>query len=1293
MHSRLINTFNSSIIQRYILLFILAVLSCGITFGQGLIEKTFDLSTQQDKAIEIFNSDKLLFFQSNEVNPDHSSIQFYTDGFALETDKSVVIQDFKPFFSKKNINVAFEGAGDRNVRPTIYINRGRKDQRVSIKFIPGQWTTLNNFQLLDSIKVVFRVESNLTQRNNPPPYVTESILKSVSTYKIATTEPGIYKVDDEMLSSLGINTSTVNPSHIRLFGTLPGPLPELNSVSRTDDLQEIAIQVVGSEDGKWDNGDHFLFYSPGAHKWSKQSDSSVTRISNIYDDKKYFYIQVNDHTGKRIVNKDNSPVFDQETDKYDHIERYEVDKTNLLREFSKIGAGQMWVDELIQNGARTKDFTNIFKLNNLVPNDTGMVHMGFAVRSKIPTTVLLESDDQSTIINFSHTNIEDSEGRVAVYATKKLLFKQKGGTWNSSFDFPQVGVESMGWLDFIEVNAKRFLVKEEESMEFRLLRPATSGNIKYNLSNLKGDEQIWEITNLFQASKMNANITNGQTSITLPHYNSSQFICFSPADIRTVEKTGLVESQNIHGLETPDMVIVYHSKFVEEARQYATYRTKQSGILVHAVDVEQIKNEFSGGSQDPTGIRDMARMFYSRNPDKFKYILMFGDGSYDYRDLIFKEGSNKENSNYVPVYEYPRRLFDPIYVIPSDDYFGFMDDDEGEIEKGLIDVFIGRFPVQDRSQAQTIINKVKVYETDQASFGDWRHNLQLISDDWDDKNSDNFINQTESLFLKIRRVNPEINISKVNLDMYKQEVTVGGESYPAAVTDMNDQFNNGILVSNYIGHGGVDGLAQEKIIDRATLNGMKNKNRFPMLITGTCSFSTYDDPEITSVGKVCINKPNGGMIALMTTTRSVYISGNEVFINKLFQILYSKVNGVHLTNGEILAKTKNNTSGSDRLAFVLLGDPAMTLSFPKENIVLESINDKPYSIVSNDTIKALEKVKLTGSVRNNQNAVISDFNGTLTLTVFDKEYKLYSKGNDGFGPNIPIIYQNNVIFKGKASVINGLFTIEFISPKDINYAIDTGKLSFYAENGIYDAGGYTTKVKIGGESSNPIVDNTPPEISLYLNDLSFKTGATVNTSPILIAKLKDDTGINISSSSIGHEIVSTLNNDPSKDKIMNDFYAAEKDNYKSGELQYQFDQLEPGNYTLKLRAWDLANNKSEAEIEFIVSNSEQNTISNLLNYPNPFTTATSFMFEFDSQNSSVEAQIAIYSVSGKLIKTISEPLSPVGKRFKTSVWNGLDDYGDQLAKGVYIYKVKVINTLDNNKKVIQSDFQKLVLLK
>lgn len=1271
---------------------LIALLFSGTIFGQ-VVTHTIDLSGGQIQAIKTFDQKQILYFENNIPNSDNSNIPLFTSGIPLDGGKTAELTDFKVFYGNKSIATPYE-SGLRNLIPEIKISQGRKNQMVSVSFLPGQWTSTTNFQIADSVRLVLKISDRITTRNNPPNNAPNSQLAAIPTYKIVTTQPGIYKIDNNFLKSIGVNTSNINPNQIRLFGTLPGPLPELNKETRTDDVQELAIQVIGAENGKWDADDYILFYSPGAHRWSKTADSTQTRTTNIYEDKKFFFLQFNTSDGKRIQNKENTTEFQLETNKYDYIARHEIDKNNLLRDFSRIGAGQIWLDELIQNTNRNKNMSSFFNLDNLIANDTGFVNVGFATRSKIKTTLNVITEGQTFEMAFGTTNIESSESRVAFYSIKKFPFRQTGGNWNIAYEFPQVAAESMGWLDFIEVNAKRSLVKGSGMMDFRLNKPSTNGNIRYNMSGLKGNEQVWDITNMFNAGRFNLNITSGTASISAPFNTSKQFVCFGNEDLKSPESGLLVPIQNIHGLSTPDMVIVYHNKFAEEAKQYASYRSARSKMIVHAIDVEQIKNEFSGGGQDPTGIRDMARMFYNRDSERFKYILMFGDGSYDYKDLTFTSVSNKSNTNYVPVYEYPRNIFDPIRAIPSDDYFGFMDENEGMIENGLIDVYVGRFPIQDKSQAQSIINKIKSYEADKESFGDWRNNIQLIADDWDDAHSDNFVNQSEALFSRIRKVNQDINFSKIYLDIYKQESTVGGESYPAAVVDMNDQFNYGVLVSNYIGHGGVDGLAQEKIIDRLTLNGMKNSNRLPMLVTGTCSFSTYDDPDITSVGKLCITKPNGGMVALMTTTRSVYIAPNETFINKLFQIIYTRQNGLYIPNGQILAEAKNATTGADRLAFVLLGDPSMILKFPQEKVTLESVNDNPVSNVNNlDTIKALQKTRLSGSIRYQNDDLISDFDGTLTLTVFDKEYILYTRGNDGNGANIPVRFQNNIIFKGKASVKSGKWQIEFIAPKDINYAIDSGRLSFYAENGSIDAGGYNTKVKIGGESSNPITDNLPPTIKIYMNDLNFNTGGTVNTTPILIAKLEDDYGINVSSSSIGHEIVSTLNDDPGNEKIMNDFYTATKDDYRSGELKYQFDQLAPGNYKLRLRAWDIANNKSEEEIEFIVDNSEQNVISNLLNYPNPFTTATSFLFEFDSQNNSVEAQIAIYSVSGKLIKTISEPLSPVGKRFRTSVWNGLDDYGDKLGKGVYIYKVKVINTLDSSKKVITSDFQKLVLLK
>ncbi len=1275
-----------------ILLLTLAPVFLQALYGQNTLTQTVDFTAYRAKAIEGLNTKGILLLPQSEV-ATHNRVAMVSTSLHIPKGKQARILDFKPYYNARlPLEIPYTD-GPRVTEPAIETQRGRNENRAVITFLPGRWTSLTDFQLLDSIQFTIVVEDRLETRNNPPKYAEHSVLQSIPTYKFRTSDAGIYKLDNQFLTDLGLSTSGINPAKIKIFTTNPGPLPEKNAVSRIDDLREVAIQVVGGDDGKWDAGDYILFYSPGPQRWNKESDSTFTRVTNIYEDYKYFFIQVDGAAGKRIALRDAGQSFDMETGTYDYIGHYEVDKINLLREYAKIGGGQLWVDELITGNNRTKDLSGLLKVDNLVQGETGYVKMAFAVRSKSRSVINMIADNQSTDIQFETTRIEDSESRVAYYNSKKSSFTQAGGALNISFEFPQVATESLGWMDYAEVNVKRYLTKSQSAMSFRLSNPGISGNIRYSLKGLTPTDAVWDVTDMYNAAQYMISVAGGNASMVASYPVQREFICFGANDIKTPEKVGIVPPQDIHGMATPDMIIVYHSKFAEEARDYAHHRSSASGIDVAIVDVDQVRNEFSGGGQDPTGIRDMARMFYDRNPEKFKYILLLGDGSYDYRGLNFNAVSKKENSNYVPVYEFPRAVFEPIRSIPSDDYFGMLDEEDGEIEKGSIDVYVGRFPVHDKSQAQSIINKIKVYDNDKNSFGDWRNYLMLISDDWDNINSDDFIVQSERLFNKIHSNNPEINFSKIYLDIFKQESNLGGQSYPTAVSQMNDQFNNGVLVANYIGHGGVDGLAQERIIDRLTLNGMKNSNRLPLLVTGTCSFATYDDPDVTSVGKLCITKPDAGMIGLMTTTRSVYITPNEFFINKLFQVIYQKVNGRYLTNGEILATAKNQSSGADRLAFVLLGDPAMTLAFPRQNIALETINGSPLDSMRSDTIKAMELVSLGGSVQAADGHVIEDFNGTLTLTVFDKAYTLYSRGNDGNGANYPVSFQNNILFKGKATVTAGRWNIRFYLPKDINYAIDYGKLSFYAENGVYDAGGYSNQIKIGGESNHPITDNQPPVIDLYMNNLNFKSGGTVNATPLLIARLSDDYGINVSSSSIGHEIVSSLNNDATKEKIMNDFYVADKDDYKKGEVRYQFDQLEPGNYTLRLRAWDIANNKAETEIEFLVTNSEQNSITHLLNYPNPFTTSTSFLFEFDSQSNTIEAEISIYSISGKLVKTIREPLSPTGKRFRTGLWDGKDQYGDQLAKGIYIYKVKVYNSFDITKKVISSDFQKLVILK
>lgn len=1264
----------------------------GMVMGQEVITKTIHLDAGHKRAMQALKEHGVLWYEQHIPNLDNETVPFYIAAIEIPHHRDVNVRVSQLFFSNTQVDIPVATSGPVTVNPEWTVGRGRNNQMVRVSFLPGQWVNANKFQLLDSIRLEIILSENVFVRNNPPPTKPESLLKSLASYKIATSGSGVYKITSADLQAMGINPANVIPGQIRLLGTLPGPLPELNKEVRTDDLEEVAFEFFGGANGRWNQDDYLLFYAPGPHRWDLNSDNTMSQKTNIYDDSKYFFLQIG-APSKNISLAGQPGTADFETSRYDYIHRFEVDQSNILRDIAHSGAGQLWFGEKFQYGARSKDYTSTFNLNNLIPGDTGTVRIGFASRSALNTSLHLKSDGQQFTIQFGRTNIGYAEAIVASYVQRSFNFIQAGDKWNVSIDYPTVGGESSGWLDYIEVNASRQLIKTNAGMPFRLINPPVTSNIQYHIIGITSNDIIYDVTDMFNVRRYQPVIAGNSGSFIAPFSQSKEFYCFSPQQVQSITPIGKIDPQNIHGLETPDMVVVYHKDFENEALEFSNYRASKSNMVVHAIDIEKIKNEFSGGAQDPTGIRDMARMFYHRNPDKFRYLLLYGDGSYDYKDLTLVTKLNTTNSNFIPVYEYPRQPLDPVRALPSDDYYGFMDEEEGDILVGLIDVYVGRFPVKNRSEAATINNKIKHYENNKETFGDWRNNLMLLADDWDNPHADNFVVQSEKLADKANIYDPNLNISKIFMDLYKQEVSVGGQRYPDANKDMIDQFHSGVLIANYIGHGGPDGLAQEKIIERSTLNSLQNSHKLPLFITGTCSFSTYDDPAITSVGKLCLIRPNGGMIALMTTTRSIYINSNETIINRMFENIYKKTDGKYLSIGEMMAFTKNQTASFDRMAFALLGDPSMYLAFPEHTVTIETLNGKDFDAPNRDTIRALEKVKLTGSVRDFQNQLVTDFNGTLTLTVFDKPNSLFTRGNDGNGANTEVSTQKSTLFKGKASVTNGQYSIEFITPKDINYAIGYGKMSLYATNETTDANGYADDIYIGGSSLNGINDDTPPEIQLFLNDIGFKSGSEVGTNPLLIAKLKDDTGINISGSSIGHDIVSQFNSLSSSEKVLNDFYVADKDSYNTGEVRYQLEALAPGEYTLSLRAWDLSNNKGEAQIEFIVSDSEENAIDHVLNYPNPFTTATSFMFEYNGQNNSVEAHISIYTVSGKLVKTIIEPISPVGKRYKSSIWDGRDDFGSQLAKGVYVYKIKVINPTNTANRVVHSDFQKLVLLK
>jgi hypothetical protein len=372
----------------------------------------------------------------------------------------------------------------------------------------------------------------------------------------------------------------------------------------------------------------------------------------------------------------------------------------------------------------------------------------------------------------------------------------------------------------------------------------------------------------------------------------------------------------------------------------------------------------------------------------------------------------------------------------------------------------------------------------------------------------------------------------------------------------------------------------------------------------------------------------------------------------------------------------------------LIGDPALKIALPRLRVVTDTINGLS-PVAEIDTIRALSKVTIKGHLEDFNGNLLSNFNGIVTPSILDKPKNLSTLGQNADSPVIDFELQKNIVYKGKATVTNGNFAFSFIVPKDINFSYGNGKISYYASDIQTDASGSDERLIIGGIDPNGITDTQGPDISLYINDKNFVSGGITDETPQLLAELFDENGINTVGNGIGHDLTVILDDNTANPIVLNDYYSAALDSYQSGEVNYSFPTLEKGKHKLTVKVWDVNNNSSEKSIDFIVQEKAEMALDHVLNYPNPFTTKTQFYFEHNQVCSQLETQIQIFTVSGRLVRTLNQIVNTEGFRSQGIDWDGRDDFGDQLAKGVYVYTLKV-NSPDGTKA---EKTEKLVLLK
>jgi hypothetical protein len=739
---------------------------------------------------------------------------------------------------------------------------------------------------------------------------------------------------------------------------------------------------------------------------------------------------------------------------------------------------------------------------------------------------------------------------------------------------------------------------------------------------------------------------------------------------------GKVENQDIHNNASADLLIVTHSSLLAQAQRLSQYHTQKDQLTTIVVTAEQVFNEFSSGTPDPTAVRDFVKMFYDRagadTAKRPKYLLLFGHGSFDYKKRI------SDNVNLVPVYESDVSL-DPLATYTSDDFFGFLDDGDDIRGTGtyLLDIGIGRIPAANESQARSIVDKIIAY-TSAAGFGPWRNEMSFVADDED---NNLHLQDAEVITGTVASEAPVFNSDKIYLDAFRQQSGTGGSRYPDVNMAISNKLFNGTLIWNYNGHGGFRRLAEEVVLDQDIINTFNNPDKLPLFITATCDFAPHDNPLTKSIGEDLLLRERTGSIALMTTTRLVFAFSNRIMNKNYFEAaLKRKNNGAYPTLGEAVKAAKNTTyqffgDVINNRKFTLLGDPALTIAYPVQQVRTEAINGKAVSSIP-DTLKALTKYTISGAITDHLGNILSGFNGTVYPSVFDKAQSVNTLANDPDSYKTSFEVQKNTIFKGKATVTNGKFSFDFIVPADINYQFGNGKISFYATDGKTDGNGSFTNF-IVGSSALGSADTQGPEIKAFLNDENFVEGAATDKEPILLLRLADTSGINVMGTGIGHDLVAVLDDDPQKKFVLNGFYEGELDSYKKGIVRFQIPALTEGMHTLTIKAWDIANNSSETRISFKVSKQPGFNITGIFNYPNPFTRGTTFRFEHNGPSGEIQVSIEIFTLLGTPVKTIRSTIISSANRSNEVPWDGNDGNGRITARGVYIYRLR-IQTTDGN---------------
>lgn len=1113
-------------------------------------------------------------------------------------------------------------------------------------------TTLLNFPILADKKQ----ESRLAKKT-----AANSVLSSGYWVKMEVVEDGIYKIDAAYLRAVGIDPASLSlMNDVKIFGNDGKLIPEALTTPRPQDLPQIPVEYHdGNGNGRFDNDDYILFYGQGINGWTYNAATKQhSHYGNPYTFSNFYFLAVGATAGvKNIevasISSASGGILQQVQGKG----YFDEDKFNFNQ------SGQDWVSSPINPGESRTVSTKLFGWIAGTPVTYRFLVYGRATES---TTMTLEESGQPlSVASLSAVSFDGYHFYAYPYEAEvtisPALTDQRS---NVKFKYNSNSNISTGYIGWIRMFYRQQLTANNNLIDFT--SPDSTGTIEYGLNGFsRNDITIFEVSNPATVRKISYQLQQQAGTLTFRDTTSpgtvKRYYACTPDQYKSPKSALKIPNSNLHSLNGADYIIITHKEFKTEAvrlQQHKESLPASKRLSTMVVEVDTIYNEFGIGMPDPSAIRDFLRYAYEQWPVKPKYVLLFGDASYDYRNIL------NIDRGWVPTYQ-TRESNVKISTYALEDYFSYI----SPSAPTNVAFALGRLTPRSSSDAKVIVDKIIHYETSLPK-GPWKNTITIVADDmWTPQNPTETDHIYDAEELSKIAVANGYDIKRIYMEEYATVFSASGRRKPAVREAILKQVNNaGTVMINYIGHGNPKVWAHESILTLDdTRSQFVNAEKQTFIVAATCDWGRFEEAgEPSSAEEVVLNR-KGGSIGVLSATRAVYASENALLNQTFYNLMFSGKPVLRMGDAYLL--TKNALAGlfflENKQKYFLLGDPTIALSVPEGKMVIDSIQTSLGAAA--DTMRALEKITIKGTVRDTGNTVISNFSGTAILTINDAEKTVTVDPVPGFS------YKDigATIYSGEATVSNGTVVASFIVPKDISYTDRNGRISMYFSNSTFDGRGFNKNFIVGGTNPAAAGDSVGPNIEIYFDNANFRPGDVVSENPTLIVVLSDSSGINSSTNSIGHRLEAWIDGS-AKSVDLTDFYKGKVDSYQEGSSEYQLNNLSDGNHTIKVRAWDVYNNSSMNESHFVVASSNSLSIQQLYNFPNPVSTTTAITFHHN-QSIPIDVTVKIYTVAGRLIHTIERP--SMTERFVKIPWDRHDGDGDEVGNGIYFYKV-IASTID-----------------